>query len=146
MLRIIAGALIALGPTASFSSGQSTAVLREVQAVEEARRQAVLHGDRKAMDVLMAEDYMVITTVGVVDDKTGELALYENGQRRAESWESRDTRIRVYGQTAVVTGLALVADTLRGQARRIRFRYTHVWVKRDGRWRVVSRQATTVAE
>ena len=51
-----------------------------------------------------------------------------------------------YGETAVVTGLALVTDNLRGQARRLRFRYTHVWVKRDGRWRVVSRQATTVAE
>ena len=145
MLRAFAKALIAIGAVSTACLGQNASVEQEVKAAEDARRAAVLRGDKIALDRLMADDYMVITIAGTVANKAEELALYENDQRRTESWDAQNVRIRVYGEAAVVTGLASVTDNLRGQARRIRFRYMHVWVKRDRRWRIVSRQATTSA-
>lgn len=118
---------------------------QEVRRMEEARRQAILHNDIKALDSLLAPDYAVNLFGGKVTTKADELAMDQADSRKVESWEPSDVNIRIYGNVGLVTGLAEDIDVLKGERRHIRFRYTHVWVKRNGNWQLVHRHTTRVA-
>ena len=129
------------------SKAQTSGAEQQVRAMEEARRQALLHNDTKALDSLLAPDYTAIFEVngGRVNTRAVELATDQAGSRKVISWEPSDVNIRIYGDVGLVTGLAEIVDVLRGVRRHIRFRYTHVWVKRDGNWQMVHRHTHRVA-
>ena len=120
---------------------------QQVRKVEEERRQAVLRNDIKALDLLIAPDYTAVMNLfgGKVITKTDELALDQPDARQVESWNPTDVRIRIYDNVGLVIGLAEVTDILKGERRHIRFRYTHLWVKRNGTWQLVHRHTTRVA-
>lgn len=80
------------------------------------------------------------------------------GDRQVESWEETDVVLRRYGDTAVVTGRAVVKDRLTAGSRASRilrnetgtrdftFRFTHIWAKLDGRWQLVGRHLSGRSE
>jgi ketosteroid isomerase-like protein len=119
----------------------------QIRKVEEERRQAILRNDINALDLLMAPEYTAILQLfgGRVLTKSEELAFNQPDARKVQSWVASDVNIRVYDNVGLVTGLAEVIDVLRGDRRHIRFRYTHVWVKRNGNWQLVHRHTTRVA-
>ena len=55
-----------------------------------------------------------------------------------------DVTIRVYGDTAVVTGVQHIDVNLKGEDRKVNLRYLHVWVNGPGGWKLVARQATNL--
>jgi len=59
-----------------------------------------------------------------------------------ESLITSDVEVRLYGETALVIGRASMKATFRGQNVGGEFRYTDVWVKRQGAWQNVASQAT----
>ena len=123
------------------TTADTEALKREVLQAENERRAAVLRNDKAALDRILADDYRVVVMTGAVVDKGGELALY-NGDRKPQVLTADEMEIRIYADTAVVIGRSTIKDVLRGQARDVQSRFTNVWVKRNGRWQVVSRQAT----
>ena len=144
-----AGACFLLAALA-YSSAQTennAGTEQQVKKVEESRRQAVLRNDIKALDLLIAPDYTAVMNLfgGKVTTKADELALDQADARKVESWNPTDVSIRIYDNVGLVIGLAEVTDILKGERRHIRFRYTHVWVKRNGRWQLVHRHTTRVA-
>ena len=58
---------------------------------------------------------------------------------------SEDVKVRVYGDTAVVTSIAAQRGQRFNRDPNVRFRYTDLWVKRNGRWQAVASQSTLVA-
>ena len=63
-----------------------------------------------------------------------------------ESCVDSDVKVRLYGDTAVVTGLGTRSGTRSGVAFKDRkVRWTDTFVKRDGRWQCVASQGTIVA-
>jgi len=56
-----------------------------------------------------------------------------------------DLEAHVYGDAATVTGANVITATYKGQDASDKFRFTDVFVKRDGRWQVVATQGTKVA-
>jgi ribonuclease Z len=119
---------------------------KEILGLEEERRQAILHNDAPAMDRLLAEEFMVTDTEGRVHDRADELSLYQKARRQTQSWEPTDVRVRVFGDAAVVTERVAVKDVLDGKPRNVQFRLTNTWIKRNGTWYVVARQATPIAQ
>jgi ketosteroid isomerase-like protein len=67
-----------------------------------------------------------------------------SGTVKYESIEPRDVQVRVYGNTAVITGAGRFRVTARGEKLDNQLRYTNVWVLRDGRWQMVSWQSTKI--
>ena len=53
-------------------------------------------------------------------------------------------KIRVYGNTAVVTGMQHIDVTVKGADQTVHLRYLHVWVKESYAWKLVARQATNL--
>ena len=120
---------------------------QQVRKAEEERRQAVVRNDIKALDLLIAPDYTAVMNLfgGKITTKADELSLDQPEGRKVESWNPTEVSIRIYDNVGLVIGLAEVTDILKGERRHIRFRYTHLWVKRNGSWQLVHRHTTRVA-
>ena len=119
--------------------------VRQVLAVDEARRLAVLHGDVGALDSLTAEDATIFWGDGTADDKASMLALLRSGRLRYAQLDYEKTQVRLYGQTAVVTGQARVKAQSQNERLSYLVRVTRVYVRQQGRWRLVASQTTRVA-
>lgn len=145
IVAVSAASLLTFGQATGQRLRRNNTAEQEVRRLENERREAIRRNNVKALDRLMADDYVVTTVNGRVANKSDELALYTSGSRKTQSWDVDNLRVRIYGKLAVVTGRAVVKDTLRGEGREFQFRFTHVWVRRQGRWQIVARHATEIA-
>ena len=74
-------------------------------------RNAVLNSDTKAMDALLADDYIGISANGTIEDKDQTLARLRSDGRRITSLTISERKVRFYEKTAVVTCLVDVKGT-----------------------------------
>ncbi len=75
------------------------------------------------------------------------LALLARPDFRFVRWTIDENVVRVYGDTAVVTGhYRNVTATADGEQPEKRARHLRVWVLRDGAWRNVAHQATAIPD
>jgi len=123
----------------------ATEDVQQVLAVDEARRLAMLHSDVSALESLLAEDLTIFWGDGTADDKASTLALLRAGRLRYAQLDYEDTRVRLYGETAVVTGQARVKEQSDNEKRSYLVRVTRVYVRQQDRWRLVASQTTRVA-
>ena len=124
------------------SAAARSEVARQVLAIDEARRLAMLRADVRALDTLLAPDASVVWGDGTLDEGASTVALIRRGRLRYSRFDYDSTRVRVYGQAAVVTGRARVRLQSDGQAMEHLVRVTRVYVREQGRWRLVAAQTT----
>ena len=74
------------------------------------------------------------------------IGALSSGTLNYESIASTDAQVRVYGDTALVTGNADMRVASNGQRNRFSIRYTDVWAQRGGRWQMVAWQSTRLPE
>ncbi len=138
LLSVHASLLVAQGSVASSTPEDS------VRAVELARRQALLQGDTVALSRLVAEDFIEISRLGTVRTKADNLRDIATGNLKLTSVRYDSLTVRIYGDVAVLQGIADNAGTLRGFPFSGKIRYTRVFVRRSGRWQAVAMQQTTM--
>ncbi|MCA1625288.1 MAG: nuclear transport factor 2 family protein [Acidobacteria bacterium] len=74
------------------------------------------------------------------------MAFARSGDFKLESGQSDDVKVRIYKNAAVMTGRFTAKGSFRGKNIEIRERYTAVWVKKKGRWRLVAEQGNLVKQ
>jgi len=89
---------------------------------------------------------MRITPDGKVFTKAEWLDSYRTGKTRYESVEVSDLKTRVYGRTAVITGITRAKGIQVGVPTGTGSRFTRVFVKRNGVWQIVQYQTTRIAQ
>ena len=90
------------------------------------------------MDKLLADDYIGIGANGTIQTKPETLAMHRNGTLHIDQLDLTDTRVRVYGDTAVVTSKATLTGTNGDHSMNGEYRYTRVYNRRSGQWKIVS--------
>lgn len=105
---------------------------------------SVLKGDTARLKKLLADDFMGIGPNGRIKTKTELLDWAESRKFIYDSIKTSDIRVRVYGKTAVVTGTLEIKAHRDQKDIYVHVRYTRVWIKEQGRWQVVSFQATRI--
>lgn len=104
---------------------------------------AYMKRDLATLRRLLAEDYVSIDETGEALNKAQDLEIVGSGAYTLKAVrQDEPARVRLLGDTAVVHWAGTVTQEYRGQDRSGRFRTTTVWVKRDGRWQVISWQAS----
>lgn len=89
------------------------------------------------LDHLLAADFVEVTYDGRIRSKADVL----QGRVAPGTVQTlSDLRVRIFGATAVVTGLNTVANSKQGWTARLRF--TDVFVRNDSGWHAVSAQET----
>lgn len=118
----------------------------EILELEARRSRALVEGDAATLDEITAEDYTHVETGGGIRDKAGFLAILTRPGVRFTSWVIEENTVRIYGDTAVVTGrYRNTVRTPAGEQPPKRARHIRVYVRQDGRWRNVAHQATSLA-
>jgi ketosteroid isomerase-like protein len=115
---------------------------QEVAAVENARIAATQKRDAQAVAAFIADDFMSTSGQGRVIDR----AQYLDNMRANPApiqMHHNEVLVRAWGNAAVITGRA---DNARADGTPTTpSRFTHVYIKRNGRWQMVAMHTSTIA-
>jgi ketosteroid isomerase-like protein len=114
----------------------------EVLRLEKEFSQAIVKNDAKAVARFLTDGWIIIDPDGGIIDRARFLGVIESGALTHEMMESDDTRVLIYGNTAIVTALTTTKGKFSGQAFTTQERTTDVFVKQNGRWMCVLSQLT----
>ena len=134
------------GKKAHYSSQKSDSVEQAVMQMEEDLRVAISKGDAKAYGRIIGDDYVFTNQDAVMRTKAQMVSAYESGSIKYESIKFDEIKVHAYGDTAVVTGRQTLKGQDAGKDISGQFRYTRVYVKRQGGWQLVATQVTRIAE
>jgi ketosteroid isomerase-like protein len=121
-------------------------VEQELIKLEQDRTQAAVRGDTTFLEQNTADDYTFITPRGMLRTKAQLLEDFKSGQIKLQANDLDDLNVRVYGDMAVITGRSTQKGQAYGQDSAGQYRFTRVYVKRNGRWQSVAFQSTRIAE
>lgn len=107
---------------------------------------AVLKPDKVVFARILSDNYVGVTRQGVTEHKAEVIAALKDPAASLGTWVNSNRRDRVYGDAAVVNGMATRNAPQRGAENKNRqILFTDTFVQRDGRWQCVASQATLVA-
>jgi ketosteroid isomerase-like protein len=119
---------------------------REIEAVETQWRDAMVKGDTVSLGKLLSDDFFGISSNGTVSDKQQELHRMSAKQSQFTSIELMDQKVRMQQTTtAIVVSQAHVLGQIDGRPVNGVFRYTKVYGRENGAWRVLNFEATRVS-
>jgi ketosteroid isomerase-like protein len=102
--------------------------------------------DLAKLNRFMADDFVATVPPGKVINKAQVLAQITSPDIEMESLVNDEIEVRVYGDTAVVTARGTAKGRYQGKDASGQFRYTRVWVKRQGQWQAVAAQSTMIEQ
>jgi hypothetical protein len=114
----------------------------QIEALEAARREAMLSGDPEALGDLLAEDLTWVHASSNIDDKSSFLRRIGNGHLKCFRLDHLQTNIRIYGPAALVTGVVEMDVAVAGVRRSSTNRYACLWAMIETRTRMVFWQST----
>ena len=118
----------------------------EILRLEKEFSQAIVKNDAEAVGRFLADDWIIIDPDGGIIDRARFLGVIKSGVLIHEMMESDDTRVRIYGNAAIVTALVTTKGKFNGQAFTSRERATDVFVKQSGRWQCALSHLTRFAK
>lgn len=121
----------------------------QVTALERAWSSAVVRHDSEAVSKLLTDDFIGIDGRGFISDKAAEIEEAKpkaNGGLVLVGENLSDLRVRVYGQTAVLTAINTAQFRSEKGESTIRYRRTTVWVRRGDSWQCVSFHGSRILE
>ena len=137
---IVSAATLTLG-----TGGQAGApnVARDIHTMEHRWNDARAKADVATLNRILVDDWTVTHSDGTTDTKARYLADLKSGARKfSGAVTESDVTVRVYGDTAVAAGFSASAVTLNGQAQGGALRFTRVYIRRDGAWKMIVSHAT----
>jgi ketosteroid isomerase-like protein len=136
-------ALVVLG-ICTVAMAQKKDVAKELIAAEEDFSDALVREDWKAVEEVYADDLVFTSTDGSVTHKTEEVASVRSGDLKLESIKMADLNVQDLGHVAVVTGKIVEKGRYKTADVSGTYCFTDVWVKRNGRWQLVTGHETLV--
>ena len=127
-----------VGQTPSARGSDRTSVEEAIKKLDNERIQAQIHADAMALDRIYAADFIGVGPSGTVRTKPQVILDFTSGDLKFQSITTDDVQVRVYGNAAVETGRSIMNGQDKGKTVPRDTRFTRVWVKQQGRWRLVA--------
>lgn len=119
-------------------------VEKELIQLEHDWAKAYLKRDVKTLDRIEHDDWCYTDAEGKVTPKAKDIADVSSGGYTATEFVMSDLKVRVYGDTAIVTGRQKEVATMEGKDASAVFQITDTWILRDGKWRCVATHLSKV--
>ena len=103
---------------------------------------ANMANDLKTVDRMMADDWVGIDSLGATLTKGQAVANLKNGSATTQSIELGAIKVRVFGETAVVTVNDTEKSTYNGKDSSGKYVWTDVYANRNGKWQCVATHST----
>lgn len=144
LIAVLAALTFSSTPAVAKSPAQARPLAQKEQllAVEREWDDAVVERDTKVLDRVLADDFRLIWIDGSVSNKAELIAAVTKRKAAIDPFSTEDVQVRIYGDTAILTGRFTQTARLGARSETNSFRYTDVYVRRAGRWRAVSAHAS----
>ena len=107
---------------------------------------AIVKNDAEAIGRFISDDWIVVGADGGVIERARFLDVIRSGALTHTAMDSDDIRVRVYGDSAVVTALVCTVGEFQGQGFTTHERTTDFLVRQNSEWRCVTTHLTRVAK
>jgi ketosteroid isomerase-like protein len=112
-----------------------------VAALDARYQEAVKQNDAAAMDQILADDFVLVTSSGKTYTKADLLEEAKSGQRAYEHQEDTDKTVRLWGDTAIVTAKLWEKGTENGKPFEHELWFSDVYHRTSTGWRYVFAQS-----
>ncbi len=126
----------------SQSETEKKVIETEVRKLDSLHAAAVLSGDLKEMDKYWTEDFMVTNPFNEIDRAD----RIRNGAVTYASFQRICEAVQIHENVAILMGKEIVVPKGKSPdaGKIINRRYTNIWMKRNGQWRLVARHASVI--
>jgi ketosteroid isomerase-like protein len=140
LLTLLFSALVVGQGTTKSKGGQAGSLEQQLKQMEDDWQKATRTKDATLLKRIIAEDWIATNELGKILNREEYLSQTAANPDVIQSNENTDMQVRVYGNTAVVTGGLTERGTRSGTAYTDTYRWTDVFVRRGGRWQAVVSQ------
>jgi uncharacterized protein (TIGR02246 family) len=133
-------------PAAVTTPASTENVEQTIRRLENERAQAIVRGDTATLEWIYADDFSNVGSSGAIRNKAQLIEDNKSGALKLESQTLDNVNVRVYGDAAIVTGLATLKGQDKGRDINGQFRFTRVYVKRNGQWQLVAAHNSRVVQ
>jgi ketosteroid isomerase-like protein len=116
---------------------------KTVAALDTEYQAAVKKNDAATMDRILADDFVLVTGLGKTYTKADLLEEARSARVIYERQEDTNQKVRVWGDTAVVTALLWAKGTDSGKAFDYKLWFSDTYLRTSSGWRYVFAQAST---
>ena len=131
LVFVLFGSLLAAGDPAADA----------VREAADGWRDALIRQDKAALDRLLADDLIYTHAGGKTQTKEEYITSVTTGPSRYESFKTTDTKIRVYGAVAILSGYVDVKNPGRDS---YRVRTLEIYKKNNGQWQFTEKESVRV--
>ena len=129
---------IVMAQEQSTAGTQRSNIEQVIRQLDGERIQAQIGADAAALDRIYADDFIGVGPSGTVRTKKQVILDFTSGTLKFKSITTDEVQVRVYENTAVETGLSTMDGQDKGKPVPRNTRFTRVWVKQQGGWRLVA--------
>ena len=126
---------------AAFAGATQPAIEKAIASAENQYVQAMLHQDGTALTKLLGDDLLYTHSSNKTETKADVLKVMQTKSLTYKEITFSNVHMRQYGNTVIVSHDAKIVTEQTGEAN---LYVTHVWVKQNGGWQLVQRQATKI--
>jgi len=136
--------LVALAPAGASAAAASAEDEQAVLDAQDRRFEATVDADADTLKALLTDDMTYTHSSARVDTKATFIESLTSGQADYQSIVPEERHVRLYGDAAVVAGVAHVLVKAGGNDIDVRLRFTEVYVKQGGAWHMALWHSTRV--
>jgi len=117
----------------------------QIRNLEQREARAILAKDTLTLfNELWAPEFIVNNPANIVVTKQQVIKLLKSGKINYETFERTIEKIAILDHTAIVMGQEEMKPqgVTDNSGKKVIRRFTNVWLKRQGKWKMVARQAT----
>lgn len=144
-LGVLVASLQACAGLGASPGADTAAAVAELGRLSAAWDDAIVRKDRAAIADNMTEDFRQIGSAGEVENKTSFVRDIVADELVIDPYTVEDFDVRVYGDTALLSGRTRMTGRYAGKPFSTHYRYIDVYVRVNGRWKVCSVQTTRIA-
>jgi ketosteroid isomerase-like protein len=123
-------------------AGSPSPIPADLAARVHAYDEAQIKGDKSALEDLLADDYVLVNSRGKRQGKVDLIGDYTKPGFKLEPFTVAEPVELVWRDGAVMGGVATLRGVDDGQAFEVRLRFSDIWARRNGKWRVIYTHAS----
>lgn len=127
-------------------TGANTAAADELKRIENEWASAAKSKDEAKLNDILADKWVEQTWDGKTIDKSTAMADMKKPDSNLENIEMGNMDVRLFGNTAVVTGSNTEKSKMNGKDTSGKYYWTDVFVKENGKWKAVASQSSKAPE
>ncbi|MEO0947054.1 MAG: nuclear transport factor 2 family protein [Cyanobacteria bacterium J06641_5] len=118
---------------------------RAIAAAEEKLKAAMIASNVNELDEILSDDLIFTNHLGQIVTKAEDLAGHKSGDFKIEKIAYSEQVIKLIGDLGMVSVVAEISGSYRGEPANGKFRFTRLWGEREDIWQVVVGHSSAMA-